>query len=204
MQHPDAGTGARIPVRPRLDIVPSARFLTRMKNQAPVVCAHAAPLRCALAIGVWAVILFAAAMAMLLAAELLADSPLLGLGFMLPGLIMALIGALGIWAMVDTLRLPGPVLTIGPAGVRDRRITDATLPWSEIEWQRVVVSTKRANGEAVQFHLHGAYPISLPHRAMAVANRLMGHPPLTIVAMGIDRSTPDIAAAFARFKPALA
>lgn len=168
---------------------------------APFTARGRRPLAALLAM-VWLLGVFASVMVIVLAAEIRAQNPLLALGFALGGLVMAAATGVALWTALQVLLLPDPILTLGPEGLWDRRLSPAPLPWAAIRWRRVTVSRKRKAADSVQFHLDAPHPLHLPARAQGLANRMLGYPPYTVQAMGLDATTDQIAAACARYKPA--
>lgn len=100
-------------------------------------------------------------------------------------------------------RSPDAGLTIGPEGLWDRRVSAAPIPWAALRWRRVTRSTKRAAMDAVRFDLDPAALAGVHGsvRLLAAINRLAGLLPYSVAPVGLDRTTPQIAEACARYKP---
>lgn len=171
------------------------------RTAAPALTANARrPLTAAVAL-FWSLALFAAVMVIALAAEIRGMIPVVALAFALGGLVLAASAVVGLWTAALLLIQPDPALTVGPEGLWDRRLSPAPLPWDAIRWRRVTVSRKRKAADAVQFRLTAPYPIHPPARALALVNRMLGLPPYTVQAVGLDVGTDRIAAACALYRP---
>ncbi|MCC6000611.1 MAG: hypothetical protein JJU19_07060 [Pararhodobacter sp.] len=166
----------------------------------PDLQAHPDALRCTMALALWLLMALAALMVVALAVEMMAELPWAGLIFLAMGLATGAAGVTGAWGTLDMLRLPAPILTIGPAGVHDRRLSATPIPWEAIRWRRVILSTTRANGDTVQLWIDANIPIRPPMRVLAVANRMLGRPPYSVLTFALEIQTDAIAAAMNRYK----
>lgn len=176
------------------------RAMARKHAIEPDLTAHPNALRCALALALWALMVLAAVMVVAMSFELLASVPWAGLIFLAMGLATGAAGVIGVWGALDMLRLPAPALSISAGGLRDRRLSEALIPWDAIRWRRVILSTTRANGDTVQLWIEGDFPIRAPMRALALANRLVGRPPYSVLTFGLGIQTDAIAKAMNRYK----
>ncbi len=174
--------------------------MARRHARDPVLTAHPNALRCALALTLWALMLLAALMVLALAVELMGSVAWAGLIFLALGLATGAAGLVGVLGVLDMLRLPEPILSIGPDGLRDRRLSDALIPWEAIRWRRVILSTTRANGDTVQLWIDTDVPIRPAMRALALGNRLVGRPPYSVLTFALGIQTDAIAGAMNRFK----
>ncbi len=119
------------------------------------------------------------------------------------GLVVVGAMAVELAAAWRLLRSPDATLTIGPDGLWDRRLSPGPIPWAALRWRRVTRSTKRAAMDAVRLDLDPqaaarTYPTV---RLLAAVNRLARLLPYPVTPVGLDRSTAEIAAACARYKP---
>jgi hypothetical protein len=73
--------------------------------------------------------------------------------------------------------VPDPARLIAPAGLRDRRLSPAPLPWLALRWRRVTVSSRRKAADSEAFHRDPAHPMRWSARALGLANRMLGHSP---------------------------
>ena len=166
----------------------------------PDLTAHPDRLRCAGLLGVWALVVPAGLAALVMALSLLGELPLVGLLFtVLAALVMAA-GVTGVMSALDMLRAPAPLLHIDREGLRDLRLSDRTIPWEALEWRRVILSAVRANGDTVQLRLLAPVPLRPAARALALANRALGRPPLSVLTVGLEIGASEIARAMTRHK----
>lgn len=81
---------------------------------------------------------------------------------------------------VQTVMISGPVITIGPEGFRDRRISPEIVPWERFRWSRHRFRSTAIPGQGavgrrsvdeVGFEVDGPYRARLHYRALAVLYR---------------------------------
>lgn len=166
----------------------------------PTLTAHPDALRCAIALALWVLMALAAVMVLALSLQLMADVPWAGVIFLVLGLATGAAGVIGTLGTIDMLRLPAPILSIGPDGLHDRRLSAALIPWKAIRWRRVILSTTRANGDTVQMWIDADVPIRPAMRALALGNRLVGRPPYSVLTFALGSRTDAIAATMNQFK----
>lgn len=116
---------------------------------------------------------------------------------------LVLLGLLGLEARTAWLlwREPDPILTIGPEGLWDRRLSPAPIPWAALDWQRVTVTQKRRAVDAVRFDTDAPERTRFHARLLARLNARFGYVPYAVMQIGLDTTTDAIAAACARHKP---
>lgn len=101
---------------------------------------------------------------------------------------------------VQTLVMRGPIITIGPEGFRDRRISEDTVPWDNFLWSRDRVKigyvgqigiTGRQVDEVV-FDVEGPYRVTPHYRLLGVASRVLCKSPWRVVTIGTGVQVPEI------------
>jgi hypothetical protein len=119
------------------------------------------------------------------------------------GILVVAAMAIELAAAWRLVRSQGPVLTIGPEGLWDHRLSRAPIPWQALRWRRVTRSKKRAAMDTVRFDIDAGQiaHLHLAARLLAPVNRLAGLLPYSVNPVGIDAPTARIAEACARHKP---
>ena len=176
------------------------RAMARKRPPEPDLSAHPNALRCAFALIAWALMGFAALAVVAMSLVLIVEVWWAGLLFLALGLVTGASGLAGVMGALDMLRLPEPILQIGRDGLHDRRLSEALIPWDNLRWRRVILSTTRANGDTVQLWIDGDYPIRPAMRALALGNRLVGRPPYSVLTFALGIQTDAIARAMNRYK----
>lgn len=115
----------------------------------------------------------------------------------LTGLFLALIGLMMFGVTWATVRVRGPVIEIGMAGLRDRRVSDETIPWESLRWG--IFSTLRG-GLSLQFHADGVGGIKWGSRLQGAFNRPFGYPPYTLMTLGTGMSLVEFAGMISEFR----
>jgi hypothetical protein len=96
------------------------------------------------------------------------------------------------------LGIAGPVVTLGPSGIRDRRISPRELPWSDLEW-RYSHAHRRGN-----LTLYCRHPVSVwwPYRIVSgPRGAASGGRPVWLSCTDLECGTEEMAALLARFHP---
>ena len=137
------------------------------------------------------------------------DAVGLGVGISIVGLWLAAIALVTMMSSLELMRLPDPVLEIGPEGVRDRRISDASIVWDDLDWNRVQLVMPYGITDQVRIVLKRPYPLRRSKRGFRVLGRFIPIASFRSGALFIapivpDASTDGIEAAMARFRTPVA
>lgn len=99
----------------------------------------------------------------------------------------------------------GPVITIGPDGFRDRRVSPATVPWERLRWYRqtktqaVSGSASRGGGvyhlDVIAYDVEGPYDVALHYRVFSWYLRVIRNLPWRVMPIGISTSVAEMARA---------
>jgi hypothetical protein len=109
------------------------------------------------------------------------------------GLFLALVGTVLAVLTFDRAGIKGPLLTIGPDGLRDAGVSDKLIPWQALSWRYEVYFRGAAIMYDVDETITGPLTPSLPVRILAVANRAFGHRPFSLMTMGTGKSLDELA-----------
>lgn len=106
----------------------------------------------------------------------------------------------------DSLRLPDPLLDIGPDGVLDQRLSPRRIAWADLDWDLVRVTTRHATHEHVLLRLRAPYPLNRAARGLSLLARVLPvaglrNRPLHIQPVAPRATTARIAEAMARHRP---
>jgi hypothetical protein len=97
--------------------------------------------------------------------------------------------------------IEGPLLTIGPDGLRDAGVSDKLIPWRALSWRHEVYFRGAAIMYDVDEAITGPLELSLPVRILAAANRAFGHGRFSLTTMGTGKSLAELAELLSAYKP---
>ena len=104
------------------------------------------------------------------------------------------------------LRLPGPVIEIGPEGLRDRRLSSEIIPWDRIRWSRIgfrgfnqVTRTRVSMGELV-FDVDGPFRARALFWPVAAVYRLIAPHPWPLLTFGTRLRPEKLATELTRYR----
>lgn len=117
------------------------------------------------------------------------------------GLFLAFAGAVMAILAFGRARIEGPLLTIGPDGLRDAGVSDKLIPWPALSWRHEVYFRGAAIMYEVDETVTGPLELSLPVRILAVANRAFGHGRFSLMTMGTGKSLDELAGLLSAYKP---
>jgi hypothetical protein len=118
------------------------------------------------------------------------------------GLLLSAAGVVMTGLCWRIARLSGPAIEMRADGLRDHRLSPATIPWEAISWQ------VRFNGHSHSLYFDVAEPGRAmvrpywPQRALGLFNRLFRYPEFSVITLGTGLGARDIGARMAAFKPA--
>jgi hypothetical protein len=145
----------------------------------------------------WAPVAGAALIFLLAGLWLVFSKPLAGAILATCGAILLPITAAMFAICLRCLRRDGPILEIGPAGLRDRRICDETLPWGGLTWR----SNTTPRGPAPpQFRTNRQIQASWPYRLLAILNLLLRQLPYTVLPVATGKSAGELTDLMSRFR----
>ncbi|MCC7347195.1 MAG: hypothetical protein IT538_07325 [Variibacter sp.] len=117
------------------------------------------------------------------------------------GLFLAVVGAvLGVLTF-DRARIRGPLLTIGPDGLRDAGVSDRLISWRALSWRYEVYFRGAAIMYDVDESITGPLALSLPVRILARANRAFGYGRFSLMTIGTGKSLEELAKLLSAYKP---
>ncbi len=145
----------------------------------------------------WAPVTGAALLFLLAGLWLLPRNPLAGAILATCGAILLPVTGAIMAICLQSLRVDGPILELGPAGLRDRWICDETIPWEHLTWRSV--TTPRGPAPP-QFRTNRLIPTRWPYRLLAVLNTLLRQPPYTVLPLATGRSAAELSELIARFR----
>lgn len=102
---------------------------------------------------------------------------------------------------VQVLVMRGPVITIGPDGFCDRRVSAHTVPWDRLRWYRQTKSsgTLPASGpyhlDVIAYDVVGPYQVRPQYRVFSWYLRLIRNLPWRVVPIGVNVRAGDLARA---------
>ncbi|MGE0242116.1 MAG: hypothetical protein AB7S59_25605, partial [Parvibaculaceae bacterium] len=117
------------------------------------------------------------------------------------GLFLALVGTVLGALTFARARITGPLLTIGPEGLRDAGISDRLIPWPALSWRYAIYFRGAAIMYDIDETITGPLALSLPIRILAVANRAFGYGRFSLMTMGTGKSLEELARLLAAHKP---
>jgi len=117
------------------------------------------------------------------------------------GVFLALIGALLAVLSFSRARIKGPLLAIGPEGLRDSGVADRVIPWPAISWRYVIYFRGAAIMYDIDERLAGPLALSLPHRILAAMNRALGYGRFSLMTMGTGKSLEELSRLLSAYKP---
>ncbi len=118
------------------------------------------------------------------------------------GLFLAFVGTVLAVLTFHRARIEGPLLTIGPDGLRDAGVSDRLIPWRALSWRYEVYFRGAAIMYDVDEAITGPLALSLPVRILAVANRALGYGRFSLMTMGTGKSLEELAKLLSAYKPA--
>jgi hypothetical protein len=118
------------------------------------------------------------------------------------GLFLAAVGTVLAVLTFARAGIKGPLLTIGPEGLRDAGVSDRLIPWQALSWRHEVYFRGAAIMYDVDETITGPLALSLPVRILAVANRAFGHRRFSLMTMGTGKSLDELAEFLSAYKPA--
>jgi len=135
--------------------------------------------------------------------------PLAGALMGLVALWLAGAAAVMLLGALELAGLPDPVLDIDPEGLLDRRLGPRRIAWSDLDWERVRITTTFTDQDLVRIRLAAPYPLRPSARAMAALGRVLPLPmfrdrALFVTPLGPQATTDRIALAMARHRPPMA
>jgi hypothetical protein len=117
------------------------------------------------------------------------------------GLFLALVGTVLAALSFARARIAGPLLTIGPEGMRDAGVSDRLIPWPALTWRHEIYFRGAAIMYDVDETIAGPLALSLPIRILATANRALGYGRFSLMTMGTGKSLEELAALLSAYKP---
>lgn len=117
------------------------------------------------------------------------------------GLFLAFVGTVLAVLTFDRARIEGPLLTIGPEGLRDAGVSDRLIPWPALSWRYEVYFRGAAIMYDVDETVTGPLALSGPIRILAVANCLFGHGRFSLMTMGTGKSLEELVTLLSVYKP---
>jgi hypothetical protein len=116
------------------------------------------------------------------------------------GLFLAFVGTvLGVLTF-RRAGIKGPLLTIGPDGLRDAGVCDRLIPWQALSWRYEVYFRGAAIMYDVDETTTGPLTLSLPVRILAAANRAFGYGRFSLMTMGTGKSLEELAKLLSAYK----
>jgi hypothetical protein len=116
------------------------------------------------------------------------------------GVLLSIVGVIMAAISWRIARIRGPVLTLGPSGLMDRRICEQVIPWSAVSWK--IIFNGRAY--ALQFDVAEPERSSLDpyweQQAIGKFNSLFRYPEFSVAALGTGRTIYDLADIMKRYK----
>lgn len=101
---------------------------------------------------------------------------------------------------LDRARIKGPLLTIGPEGLRDTSISDLLIPWPAFSWRYASYFRGAAIMYDIDEAITGPLTLSLPIRILAAINRAFGYGRFSLMTMGTGKSLEELAALLSTHK----
>jgi len=117
------------------------------------------------------------------------------------GLFLAFIGTVLAVLSFARARIKGPLLVIGPEGLRDSGVAGRMIPWEAISWRHVVYFRGAAIMYEIDETVSGPLELSLPVRILAVFNRAFGYERFSLMTMGTGKSLGELSELLAAYKP---
>ena len=117
------------------------------------------------------------------------------------GLFLAVVGILLGVPTFGRAAIEGPLLTIGPEGMRDAGVCDRLIPWPALSWRHVVYFRGAAIMYDIDEKITGPLELSLPIRILAAANRALGYGRFSLMTMGTGKSLEELATLLSAYKP---
>ncbi len=145
----------------------------------------------------WAPVVGAALIFLLGGLWLLLSRPIAGAILVTCGTILLPITTAMLAICLQCLRLEGPLVELGSDGLRDRRISDETLPWDRLTWRSV--TTPRGPAPP-QFRTELRIDARWPYRLLAVLNMVLRQPPYTVLPLATGKSAAELAELMSRFR----
>jgi hypothetical protein len=145
----------------------------------------------------WAPVAGAALIFLLGGLWLLLSRPLAGAILATCGVILLPITTAMLAICLQCLRLDGPLIELSPDGLRDRRISEETLPWERLIWR--AVATPRGPAPP-QFWTDRPIAARWPYRLLAILNMVLRQPPYTVLPPATGKTAAELAALMSRFR----
>lgn len=117
------------------------------------------------------------------------------------GLFLAFVGTVLAVLTFARARIEGPLLTIGPEGLRDAGVSDKLIPWSALSWRYEVYFRGAAIMYDVDETITGPLALSGPIRILAIANRVFGYGRFSLMTMGTGKSLEELVKLLSAYKP---
>lgn len=117
------------------------------------------------------------------------------------GLFLAFVGSLLAALSFARSRIKGPLLIIGPEGLRDAGIVNRMIPWPAISWRYVVYFRGASIMYEIDEAIAGPLNLSLPVRIMALFNRAFGYERFSLMSMGTGKSLEELSQLLSAYKP---
>jgi hypothetical protein len=118
------------------------------------------------------------------------------------GLFLAFAGTVLAVLTFDRARIEGPLLAIGPDGLRDAGVSDKLIPWQALSWRYETYFRGAAIMYDVDEAITGPLTLSLPVRILAAANRAFGHRRFSLMTMGTGKSLGELTKILSAYKAA--
>ena len=93
----------------------------------------------------------------------------------------------------------GPVVTLSDAGLRDIRISPATIPWTACNWG---LFPGPRGSQSLQLDIAAPVPIRWPMRLLSLFAVMRGLPRYTILNLGTGKTPAELAALLHNFRAA--
>lgn len=117
------------------------------------------------------------------------------------GLFLAVVGTVLAVLTFARARIEGPLLTIGPEGMRDAGVSDKLIPWNALSWRYEVYFRGATVMYDVDETIVGPLTLSVPIRILAAANRAFGYGRFSLMTMGTGKSLDELMTLLSAYKP---
>lgn len=117
------------------------------------------------------------------------------------GLFLAFVGTLLAVLSFARARIKGPLLIIGPGGLRDSAVVDRLLPWPAISWRYVIYFRGAAIMYEIDEKIAGPIRLTAPVWIMSLINRAFGYERFSLMTMGTGKSLEELSRLLAAYKP---
>jgi hypothetical protein len=123
-----------------------------------------------------------------------------GAALVVGGVFLVAVGILMAAISWEVSRLRGPAIEMSAEGFRDRRLSEAIIPWDKMSWRLVFSGKSYSLQFDVAPEMRARIKLTWAHRWMSALNRLFGFPEYTVVTMGTGRSAGELDGMMRRFR----